>query len=386
MYHNAAPEKKESRHQKSNKYFIDLASSDFNVESAKGLRWYFTKFVFLVLLGSSIMVALLTFLLENIGLLTRFRIGLPVLIIGIYGASLIFGAIITVSISKYVLRPINTLSSAMKKVAGGDFSVKLNENVTTAFIHQLNADFNHMVHELSTVGTLRNDFVSNVSHEFKTPLAAIEGYAVLLQDDTLSVEDRKEYTERILCSSRRLSTLVANILAISKIDNETMPLPHSVYRIDEQIRRNILSLEPKWSSKNIEFELNMENSELDAVESLMNHVFINLLDNAIKFSPQDGIIYISLTQNDKEVDFCIANSGPAISEETMKHMFEKFYQGDTSHKSEGNGLGLTLVKKIISLHGGSISVRNTSDGLVEFNVIIPNNSFNPDTTISQNTP
>ena len=328
MYHNAAPEKKESRHQKSNKYFIDLASSDFNVESAKGLRWYFTKFVFLVLLGSSIMVALLTILLENIGLLTRFRIGLPVLIIGIYGASLIFGAIITVSISKYVLRPINTLSSAMKKVAGGDFSVKLNENVTTAFIHQLNADFNHMVHELSTVGTLRNDFVSNVSHEFKTPLAAIEGYAVLLQDDTLSVEDRKEYTERILCSSRRLSTLVANILAISKIDNETMPLPHSVYRIDEQIRRNILSLEPKWSSKNI----------------------------------------------------------PAISEETMKHMFEKFYQGDTSHKSEGNGLGLTLVKKIISLHGGSISVRNTSDGLVEFNVIIPNNSFNPDTTISQNTP
>lgn len=385
MYHNAAPEKKESRHQKSNKHFVDLASSDFDVESAKGLRWYFTKFVFLVLLGSSIMVALLTFLLENIGLLTRFRIGLPILIIGIYGASLIFGAIITVSISKYVLRPINTLSSAMKKVAGGDFSVKLNENVTTAFIHQLNTDFNHMVHELSTVGTLRNDFVSNVSHEFKTPLAAIEGYAVLLQDDTLSVEDRKEYTERILCSSRRLSTLVANILAISKIDNETMPLPHAVYRIDEQIRRNILSLEPKWSSKNIEFELNMENSELDAVESLMNHVFINLLDNAIKFSPEGGIIYISLTQNDKEVDFCIANSGPAISEETMKHMFEKFYQGDTSHKSEGNGLGLTLVKKIISLHGGRISVRNTSDGLVEFNVVIPNNSFNPDTTISQNT-
>lgn len=385
MFQNDAPDKKESRHHKSNKYFVDLASSDFDVESAKGLRWYFTKFVFAVLLGSSITVALLMFLLESIGLLTRFRIGLPILIIGMYGTSLIFGTIITVSISKYVLRPINTLSSAMKKVAGGDFSVKLNENVTTAFVHQLNADFNHMVHELSTVGTLRNDFVSNVSHEFKTPLAAIEGYAVLLQDDSLSVEDRKEYTERILFSSRRLSTLVANILAISKIDNETMPLPHAVYRIDEQIRRNILSLEPKWSSKNIEFELNMENSELDAVESLMNHVFINLLDNAIKFSPEGGIIYISLTQNDKEVDFCIANSGPAISEETMKHMFEKFYQGDTSHKSEGNGLGLTLVKKIISLHGGSISVRNTSDGLVEFNVVIPNNnSFNSDTSISQN--
>lgn len=355
------------------------------VKSAKGLRWYFTKFVFLVLLGSSIVVALLTFLLESIGLLTRFNISLPIRIMGIYGVSLIFGAVITVSISKYVLRPINTLSDAMKKVAGGDFSVKLNEDVTTAFIHQLNADFNHMVHELSTVGTLRNDFISNVSHEFKTPLAAIEGYAVLLQDDTLSVEDRKEYTERILFSSRRLSTLVANILAISKIDNETMPLPHTVYRIDEQIRRNILSLEPKWISKNIEFELNMENSELDAVEALMNHVFINLLDNAIKFSPEGGIIYISLTQNDKEVNFCIANSSPAISEETMKHMFEKFYQGDTSHKSEGNGLGLALVKKIISLHGGSIEVRNTSDGLVEFNVIIPN-SFHPNTTMSKNTP
>lgn len=384
MYHNDAPQKKESQHQRSNKYFIGLGSSDFNVESVKGLRWYFTKFVFVVLLGSTIMVALLTFLLGNIGLLTRLKISLPLLILGIYGASLIFGAIITVPISKYVLRPISTLSSAMKRVAGGDFSVKLNEDVTTAFVRQLNADFNHMVHELSTVGTLRNDFVSNVSHEFKTPLAAIEGYAVLLQDDTLSIEDRKEYTERILFSSRRLSTLVANILAISKIDNETMPLPHTSYRIDEQIRRNILSLEPKWSSKNIEFELNMENSELDAVEPLMNHVFINLLDNAIKFSPEGGIVYISLTQNDKAVDFCIANSGPAINEETMKHMFEKFYQGDTSHKSEGNGLGLTLVKKIISLHKGSISVRNTADGLVEFNVVIPNNGFNLD-TISANT-
>ena len=386
MYRNDSPKKKESRHQNSNKYFVDLDSSDFDVESAKGLRWYFTKFVFIVLLGSTIMVALLTFLLGSIGLLTRLKISLPLLILGIYGVSLIFGAVITVPISKYVLRPINTLSSAMKKVAGGDFSVKLNEDVTTAFVHQLNADFNHMVHELSTVGTLRNDFISNVSHEFKTPLAAIEGYAVLLQDDTLSIEDRKEYTERILFSSRRLSTLVANILAISKLDNETMPLPHTSYRIDEQIRRNILSLEPKWSSKNIEFELNMENSELDAVESLMNHVFINLLDNAIKFSPDGGIVYISLTQNNKEVDFCIANSGPAISEETMKHMFEKFYQGDTSHKSEGNGLGLTLVKKIISLHGGSISVRNTSDGLVEFYVVIPNNGFNSDATISPNTP
>lgn len=354
------------------KYFVDLNSSDFDVETAKGLRWYFIRSVFIILFVSSFFISVCTFLLESIGLLNRFRSSFPVIILSMLGASVIVGTFIAVIISKYFLRPINTLSSAMKRVASGDFSIKLNEDVTMNFVRQLNSDFNHMVHELGAVETLRNDFVSNVSHEFKTPLAAIEGYAVLLQDENLSAELQREYTERILFGSRRLSTLVANILAISKLDNETIPLPHAVYRIDEQIRRNILSLEPKWSSKSIEFELNMENTELDGIETLMNHVFINLFDNAIKFSPENGTIYVSLLKNDNELNFSIANSGPTISDETMKHLFEKFYQGDTSHKSEGNGLGLTLVKKIVNLHGGSISVKNTSDGLVEFNVIIPN--------------
>lgn len=371
MYHENDPAKKESRRKRQKKNFIDLDSSDFTVEAAEGLRWYFTKCVFYILVGSSLFVTLCAFLLEKIGLFSRLSFSLSFLILCMFGASLLIGALITVLISKNFLRPINTLSSAMKRVAGGDFTVKLNEDVSIAFVHQLNSDFNHMVHELNTVGTLRNDFVSNVSHEFKTPLAAIEGYAVLLQDESLSIEDRREYTERILFSSRRLSTLVANILAISKLDNETMPLPHSVYRIDEQIRRNILSLEPKWSAKNIEFELNMENIEFNAVESLMNHVFVNLIDNAIKFSPDGGMIYVSLAINDDTLNFTIANSGPAISDETMKHLFEKFYQGDTSHRSEGNGLGLALVKKIILLHDGSISARNTPDGLVEFDISMP---------------
>ena len=231
--------------------------------------------------------------------------------------------------------------------------------------------FNNMVGELSTVETLRNDFISNVSHEFKTPLAAIEGYASLLQDPSLSNEQKSEYVEKILVSSKRLSALVGNILTLSKLDNETMPLARERYRIDEQVRICILALETKWMEKEIEFDVNMDSIEFSAIEALMNHVFSNLVDNAIKFSPHGGTIYVSLSQTATELHFSIANSGPPIDEETMKHMFEKFYQGDSSRKSLGNGLGLALVKRIVELSQGVIEVDSAPGAGSTFRVILP---------------
>ena len=349
--------------------YVDLASSQFEVKLLKGLRWYFSLIVFCILAGSALLVMIFALVIDKLNWLHRVKDTL--LIIGLLGASLIIGTVIAVILSREVLRPINTLSSAMRRVAEGDFAVKLNENTSLRFVHQLNSDFNNMVGELSTVDTLRNDFISNVSHEFKTPLAAIEGYASLLQDPSLSNEQKSEYVEKILVSSKRLSALVGNILTLSKLDNEAMPLARERYRIDEQVRICILALETKWMEKEIEFDVNMDSIEFSAIEALMNHVFSNLVDNAIKFSPHGGTIYVSLSQTATELHFSIANSGPPIDEETMKHMFEKFYQGDTSHKSEGNGLGLSLVSKIVSLHHGSVSAKNTGDGLVEFAMILP---------------
>lgn len=349
--------------------YIDLTSSHFDVKKLKGLRWYFSIYVFCVLAASVLLVSLIALIITKFKLFPHLKTTL--LIAGMFGCSLLIGSLITIMLSKDFLDPINTLGSAMQKVGEGDFMVKLNENTSVEFVKQLNKDFNNMVHELNNVETLRNDFISNVSHEFKTPLAAIEGYAVLLQNPDLSDELKNEYTERILSSSKRLSALVGNILMLSKLDNETMALTKESYRIDEQIRCSVVALESKWMEKELEFELNMDSIKFKAVESLMNHVFTNLFDNAIKFSPRGGTIYVNLTQSEKELTFTIANAGPAIDDETMKHIFEKFYQGDTSHKSEGNGLGLSLVSKIVTLHHGKISVRNTDDELVEFKIELP---------------
>ena len=258
------------------------------------------------------------------------RVGIFTVLAGISVLSLLLGTAITVILSGNIVRPVNALSTAMQRVANGDYDVKLETKSNFEIIRRVYSDFNHIVDELNAVETLRNDFVSNVSHEFKTPLSSIEGYAMLLQDESLSAEARSEYTERIVVSTRRLSTLVSNILMITKIENQTMPFTLSSYRVDEQVRQSILLLENKWSEKNIGFEMDMDSIEFCAVEGLLGNVWSNLIDNAIKFSPEGEIIYISLKEKDDMLSFKIANRGEPMSGETLKRIFEKFYQGDTS--------------------------------------------------------
>ena len=327
--------------------------------------------VFIILTCTLIIAMSLTFVLYRLGIWTAQRVGIFTVLAGISVLSLLLGTAITVILSGNIVRPVNALSTAMQRVANGDYDVKLETKSNFEIIRRVYSDFNHMVDELNAVETLRNDFVSNVSHEFKTPLSSVEGYAMLLQDESLSAEARSEYTERIVVSTRRLSTLVSNILMITKIENQTMPFTLSSYRVDEQVRQSILLLENKWSEKNIGFEMDMDSIEFCAVEGLLGNVWSNLIDNAIKFSPEGEIIYISLKEKDDMLSFKIANRGEPMSGETLKRIFEKFYQEDTSHKREGNGLGLALVKKIVRVHGGSVSAVNTEDGLIEFTVNLP---------------
>lgn len=346
-------------------------SSYFNAKVGSGIRWYFSLIVFAILTLSSLLVGTLAYIATVLGFIGRLRIDIPLLIVLMFITSLIVGTIITIFVSKHVLRPIDELSRAMEQVSHGDFSVRLDEQSFPVFMLRINTTFNHMAHELGAIETLRSDFVSNVSHEIKTPLSAIEGYAMLLQDDSLTNDERHEYTDRIIDGSKRLSTLVANILMISKIESENVSVSKNTYRIDEQVRKNLLSIEPKWTEKNIEFDIDMDSIEFTAVESLMNHVFINLIDNAVKFSPHGGTVGIRLTEREGILAFEISNSSPPLSDEAMEHMFDKFYQGDTSHRSEGNGLGLALVKNIVQLHKGSIHGRNAPDGLIVFTVELP---------------
>ena len=284
------------------------------------------------------------------------------------------GAAIAVGLSKIFVSPMMKLGDAMRKVAGGDFSVRL---VCTSRIHDVREvydSFNTMVKELGNTETLQTDFVSNVSHEFKTPINAIEGYASLLQDNQLSDEQKNAYIDKIIFNTRRLSDLVGNILLLSKVNNQTISPKTSTFRLDEQVRQSILALESKWENKEIEFDIDLDEIEYTGFENLLSHVWLNLIDNAVKFSPQNGQIRIRLKQLDGSVTFSIWDNGLPIPEADIDRIFNKFYQGDNSHAAEGNGLGLALVRKIVAAEQGTINVTSSEDAGTEFVVALPNPS------------
>ena len=217
---------------------------------------------------------------------------------------------------------------------------------------------------------LQMDFVSNVSHEFKTPINAIEGYTMLLQGEELS-PDQEEYVEKILFNTQRLSGLVGNILLLSKLENQNIPMKKTEYRLDEQIRQAFLSLETKWTEKEIGFQVELEEVKYTGNEGLLMHIWMNLLDNAIKFSPAKGTITMFLKQEKNSVKFIVEDEGPGIEEDVKTRIFDKFYQVDGSHKAEGNGLGLALVKRIVDSAGGTIKAENREYGGCRFVVELP---------------
>ena len=288
--------------------------------------------------------------------------------------SILSGAAIAVGLSKIFVSPMMKLGDAMRKVAGGDFTVRLDCTSKIRDVREVYGSFNTMVKELGNTETLQTDFVSNVSHEFKTPINAIEGYASLLQDSQLTDEQKNAYIDKIIFNTRRLSDLVGNILLLSKVNNQTISLKASTFRLDEQVRQSILALESKWEKKEIEFDIDLDEIEHTGYENLLSHVWLNLIDNAVKFSPQNGQIRIRLKQLAGSVTFSIWDNGLPIPEADIDRIFNKFYQGDNSHASEGNGLGLALVRRIVAAAHGTINVTSSEDAGTEFVVALPSSS------------
>ena len=291
------------------------------------------------------------------------------LVIELLVVSVIVGSIVTGFVSIYFFNPIKKLRGAMTKVAEGDFSVRLEAGKSTSSdVKEVFAGFNIMVKELESTEILQSDFVSNVSHEFKTPINAIEGYTTLLQGCESLDPDQQEYVDKILFNTKRLSTLVGNILLLSKIENQNIKTNVTKFRLDEQIRQALLALEPAWTEKDIEFDVEMDTVDYNGSENLLIHVWSNLIGNAIKFSPKGGKVKIGLKQNERIV-FTVEDNGCGIAENEKSHLFDKFYQGDSSHKQEGNGLGLALVKRIVTLAEGEIFAENTENGC-KFTVVL----------------
>lgn len=328
------------------------------------IRLFFTLLIIAeIILGVAIALLIISELLP-----ASIRVHPAILLLAF---SAIVGIISASYINNKIFSPVLKISRAMSKVSGGDFTVKLETESRIREIQDIYESFNLMVRELSATEMVGEDFISNVSHEFKTPINAIEGYTTLLQNGDVTPEVRAEYIEKIIYSTKRLSDLASNILLFSKIDNQAIDSQKRRCRLDEQIRQAILMLEPKWSVKDIDFDVDLDVVEYTCNESLMLHVWSNLIDNAIKFDPQGGYIGIRMVSDDKLITVTVEDNGPGITEESKGHIFDKFYQSDSSHKDEGSGLGLSLVRQILTAVGGVVSVSDRKGGGSVFTVTLP---------------
>ena len=295
----------------------------------------------------------------------------------------ILGVFISMFIFKHALNPITQLSRSMQQVAEGNYNVKLDADPHKGEIHDLLTNFNHMVQELNSTETLHSDFISSVSHEFKTPLATISGYATLLQDDTLSAEERNEYINIIIRTTRELSHMTGNILSLSRLENQTIITDQESFHVDEQIRQCILLRETIWSEKNLVIDPDLDSIIWKGNRELTSHIWNNLLDNAIKFTPAGGEITIRASMDKDWLTVSFTDTGIGMTPEVKQRVFDKFYQGDTSHKKKGNGLGLALVRQIVTLYGGSVEVESAPDMGSTFTVRLPAHTISSESSSEQ---
>ncbi len=281
------------------------------------------------------------------------------------------GTLISKAISKNTINTIQEINRATKEIASGNYNIRINEISNIEELNGMAENFNLMARDLAMSEIMKNDFINNVSHDFKTPLSAIEGYATLLHNKELSHEKVSDYAEHILYNSHRLTQMTSNILMLSTLDNSKITLKKSEYLLDEQIREVILLYENEWNEKNIDLDIDFEKVSFCGDKEFIMHVLQNLISNAIKFCDTDGKIKMQLQIKESQILFSISNSGTFIDSSDLQRIFEKFYRCDTSRSSKGNGLGLSIAKKVIDLHGGTISVSSEKEIGTTFTVTLP---------------
>lgn len=329
----------------------------------------FSATVFFIVFITVSITGTITFALFHFGILNMDNRGF-VILVPVF-TSMVLGTLFSLSFGRKPIQMIEGFCTAFQQIAKGHFDVKIDENIPVVELREIAKNFNIMVRELAGTEILRSDFVENVSHEFKTPLTAIEGYATLLQQPNLSEEKRLEYTKKILHSTRRLNSLTGNILLLSRLENQELEIQKEIYSLDEQLRECLLLLEPDWTAKELELDIQLDDCICTANPALMAHVWQNIFGNAIKFSPIGGTVCIRLERHDTEISVSITDQGPGMTEDVKKRIFEKFYQGDASRSTKGNGLGMTLVKRIIDLHGGTVTVESQPNQGSTFRVTLP---------------
>ena len=334
-------------------------------------RAFSWRMFLLILLVLCLLSAANVFILEMFLKMEFFNV-LASMGVGTYWIGMAFIAAIVihqVSCAKFD-KPMRRLSRAMRAVAQGDFTVSVkpvHKRSKFDYMDLMFEDFNAMVQELGSIETMKDDFIANVSHEIKTPLAVIRSYAGALQRENLSDRERREYAKTIAAASDSLSILISNILRLNKLENQEIVPAAKEYDLTRQLSDCALAQESAWEDKQIEFDAQLEERVMImADESMLEIVFNNLIANAIKYTEPGGRIVLRQEKEEKYVVVTVSDTGCGMNEETIRHIFDKFYQGDTSHSGEGNGLGLALVKRVLDISGGSIAVRSAPGEGSEF--------------------
>ena len=343
------------------------------------MRWRLMLFTVSIILVSAVLTAVLSIalflLFDKLPFVVAMRLNPYIFILILLCTCAVLSAPLSVLFGKYYLAPIKSLIAATKEVKKGNFDVRVKvgsdpEDPTTE-MDLLIVNFNEMARELGGIELFRNDFINNFSHEFKTPIVSIRGFAKELQLGDLDEEQRREYAKIIAEEADRLAKLSTSVLELSKLENQQIITDRTELWLDEQIRQSILLQESAWSQKEIDMIPELEPIKYRGNAELLNHVWRNLVSNAIKFTPEGGIVTVRLTEDERCVIFSVSDTGIGMSEETQAHIFEKFYQGDRSHARAGYGIGLTVVGRVVALCGGEIRVESVLGEGSTFTVSLP---------------
>ncbi len=344
------------------------------IKRKRTLRFWFSSIVWVLFAITGATTAIIFFILYGILASQAITVNAFLLIAAMTMSSMLIGAVLATFAPKFVFKRLTRISEGMREISRGNFKTRVPEADKADALSEfgeLERSFNQMASELDGLEIFKNDFINNFSHEFKTPIVSLRGFARRLQSDSLTDEQRKEYINIIVTESERLAKMSTNVLLLSKLENQQIVSDQTAFDLDEQIRSSILLLEKEWSEKDIELDIDLSPIKYTFNEEMLSHVFINLFSNAVKFTPAGGTISCRLEERGSTVIFEIADSGIGMSEETKSRIFEKFYQGDTSHSGLGNGIGLNIVQRIVTLAGGSISVESEPDKGSKFTVTLP---------------
>lgn len=338
--------------------------------TVRALRWGLTFFMFIITAVTVTLFSMFEVLLartELLGGLTPSKQVLRILFSALF--SLPIGALLTTIFINFPLKPIQRLLTGMKSLANGHFEDRLDPGDFRP-MKEMAHTFNALASELQNTEMLRSDFVNSFSHEFKTPIVSIRGFARLLQRGNLTEKQRQDYLNIIVEESTRLSNMATNVLNLTKVENQSILADVTRFNLSEQVRKCILLLEKKWSPKELSMSAEFDEYEISADAALLEQVWLNLLDNAIKFSPREGLVEVGIVRVGERIRVSVINHGPQILPEQMARLYDKFWQGDRSRAMGGNGIGLSVTKRIVELHKGVVEVDSTPEA-TRFTIVLP---------------